>query len=344
VSIEIELAKEDESELWNHIVGSYSHGTIFHLWDWLKIVEEYTGTKLYPLIGYKGSTPIGVYPLFGKKIKFVKTFFSPPPKALMLYLGPVIANYETLKQSKKVSFFYNFQKEVDEFVFSELNANYTRIRTSPYLECRPLIWCGYDAKPFYTYMIRLEKNPEVLWKRLSRKTRVNIEKTKREGVIVEMGDYNDLDFLRTALYSRFEEQGFKPTRDYYRKYLDELYRAFYPENMKIFVAKQNEERIGGLVTLNYRKWTGLWIGIPKTKLAGIYPNDLTQWEAIKWACNEGYEYYELMDSGENPRLVNYKSNFNPDPVPWYSTVKHSSFVFRVVERFSRFFKIKERSA
>jgi len=338
MSIHVESTKD--SELWNRIVESSPQGTIFHLWEWLKIVEKYTGTKLYPLIGYRGSTPIGVYPLFAQKIKFIKTYFSPPPKALLLYLGPVIANYETLKESKKVGLFYNFQKEVDEFLFSELNANYVRVRTSPYFECRPLLWSGYDVKPLYTYMIRLEKDPEVLWKKLNRKTRVNIEKTKREGVTIEMGEYDDLAYLRSALYSRFEEQGFRPTKDYYKSYLEELFKTFYPENMKIFVAKQNGERIGGLVTLHYRKWAGLWIGIPKTKLTGIYPNDLAQWEAIKWACNEGYEKYELMDSGDNPRLVDYKSNFNPEPVPWFSAVKHSSLAFRIVERMSHIVRSK----
>ncbi|WP_202320065.1 lipid II:glycine glycyltransferase FemX [Archaeoglobus neptunius] len=338
MGVEIELAKDPE--LWDGIVKSSPHGTIFHLWDWLKIVEGYTGMKLYPLMGYKGSTPIGVYPFFGKKVKFAKTLFSPPPKALLLYLGPVIANYETLKQSKKVSHFYSFQKQVDEYVFSELNANYVRVRSAPRLECRPLIWCGYDVKPLYTYMIRLEKNPEMVWKKFNRKTRVNIEKTKREGVTIEMGDYDDLDYLRNALYGRFEEQGYRPTEDYYREYLNDLMERFYPDNMKIFVAKLNGERVGGLVTLHYRRWAGLWIGIPKTKLAGVYPNDLAQWEAIKWACQEGYEYYELMDSGENPRLVDYKSNFNPEPVPWYSAVKYSSPIFGIAEKISRVIRMK----
>jgi len=54
--------------------------------------------------------------------------------------------------------------------------------------------------------------------------------------------------------------------------------------MKIFIAKRNVERVGGLVVLCYRDWAALWIGIPKTSLKGIYPNDLAQWEAIRWAC------------------------------------------------------------
>ena len=155
---------------------------------------------------------------------------------------------------------------------------------------------------------------------------------------MEMGDAEDLEFLRESLYSRFEEQGLKPEKEYYKDYLFELYDAFYPQNMKIFIAKYREERVGGLVVLCYKDWAALWIGIPKISLKGIYPNDLAQWEAIKWACENGYRFYEEMDAGDDPRLRHFKAKFNPEPVPWYSAVKYSSFVFKCMEKIFRRFK------
>ena len=50
----------------------------------------------------------------------------------------------------------------------------------------------------------------------------------------------------------------------------------------------------------------LWVGIPKTDLVGISPNDLIQWEAIKWAQTNGLEYYEEMDAGDDPRLRSFQ--------------------------------------
>ena len=214
--------------------------------------------------------------------------FSPPTNTLLLYLRPALLNFDKMKQSGKELVFTELQRSIDEFIKSDLRGNYTRIRLSPWLiDSRPLRWCGYEVEPLYTYMINLREGVDGLWGNLNRKLLVSIEKSKREGVSVELGDQEDLEFLRKALYSRFEEQGLRPEKEYYKDYFSDLYNSFYPQNMKIFIAKRNGERVGGLVVLCYKDWAALWIGIPKTSLREIYPNDLAQWEAIRWACEQG---------------------------------------------------------
>ena len=337
MNIEVRKVEKERIEDWNKVANSSPHSTLFHTWEWLKIAEKQTNSKLYPLIGYKGTEPIGIYPLFLIKKKGVKLVFSPPSNALLLYLGPAFLNFDRMKQSRRESLFTDFQTEVDEFITSELKGNYTRIRIAPgLLDSRPLRWSGYEVDPFYTYVIDISKGVDYVWTGLNRKLRVSIEKTKREGVSVEMGDKEDLEFIRSSLATRFEEQGFKPRKDYYKAYLADLYNAFYPENMNIFVAKYKGERVGGLVVLYYKDWSALWIGIPKTELKGIYPNDLAQWEAIKWACEHGFKFYEEMDAGDDPRLRHFKAKFNPELAPWFSATKYSSPVFKVLERTTRF--------
>ena len=238
MTIELKVASEEETEEWDKLVENSPYGTIFHTWEWLKIAEKQTNSKLYPLIGYKGTEPVGVYPLFLIKKKGIKLVFSPPSNTLLLYLGPAFVNFDRMKQSRRESLFAEFQTEVDEFVTSELKGNYARIRTAPgLLDSRPLRWSGYEVEPLYTYMIDLNKGVDYVWTGLNRKLRVSIEKTKKEGVSVEMGAKEDLEFIRSSLYTRFEKQGLKPSKGYYKEYLAELYDAFYPENMKRFVAK-----------------------------------------------------------------------------------------------------------
>jgi len=337
--VELEIANKSDAEEWDKLVEASPHGTIFHTWKWLKIVEKHTNSKLYPIIGYKGSTPIGVYPLFYSKIGFVRLVFSPPPRALLLYLGPAFVGYNKLKQSRRETLFLEFQEAVNTLIRFELKSNYTRIRSSPWLiDSRPLRWTGYDIEPLYTYVIDLTKGIEHIWSNLNRKLRISIEKSKKEGVSVENGDKEDLEFLRSSLYRRFEEQGLKPQRKYYKHYLQDLYKEFYPQNMRIFIAKYQGERVGGLVTLCYKGWAALWMGIPKTDLKGIYPNDLAQWEAIRWACESGFRQYEEMDAGDDPRLRHFKAKFNPELVPWYSAVKYSSFSYKVLEKMLKFFR------
>jgi len=340
MTINIEVATEGDLEVWYQVLRTSSHSTIFHTWDWLKIMEKYTNTKLYPLVGYKGTTPIGIYPLFYLKKKMTKLVFSPPPKTLLLYLGPVISNYEKLKQSRRETLFMEFQRSIDEFIMSELNSNYIRIRTPPgLLDFRPLKWAGYNIEPHLTYIIDLKSGLDSVWENFNRKLRVAIEKTRREGIKVELGNSSDLEYLRKAICDRFREQGFKVSKNYYKNYLEQLYRKYYPNNMKIFVAKYKTEDVGGFILLHYKDRATLWIGIPKTSLKGVYPNDLAQWEAIKWAYENGFKYYEIMGAGENPRLRHYKAKFNPEIFLWWSAVRYSSTLYEVIEKIAKKLKL-----
>ncbi len=57
----------------------------------------------------------------------------------MLYLGPVIAEYESLKQDKKETMFIQIQQETDKYLFETQGCKFARIRTSPGLfDSRPL--------------------------------------------------------------------------------------------------------------------------------------------------------------------------------------------------------------
>ena len=106
--IEIRVILEEEAGEWDDLVNKSPQGSIFHTWRWLKIVEKHTNSKLYPLIGMKGNTPIGIFPIFFKK-KSLNMVFSPPPGSAIPYLGPAIVNYNALKQSKRESIYKGFQ-------------------------------------------------------------------------------------------------------------------------------------------------------------------------------------------------------------------------------------------
>ena len=55
------------------------------------------------------------------------------------------------------------------------------------------------------------------------------------------------------------------------KYLHTIYQKFYPDNLKIFVAEYNGQRVSGCYYLVFKNGLYLWVGIPKTGLAGISP-------------------------------------------------------------------------
>jgi lipid II:glycine glycyltransferase (peptidoglycan interpeptide bridge formation enzyme) len=326
MTVTLRLADDAFQKTWDDTVLSSPHGMIFHTWQWLKLVELNTSTILLPMLVYKGTQLIALYPVFLQKKGFFTLAFSPPPGAYMLYLGPVIIDYESLKQDKKESVFIQIQEEIDKYLFGKNKCILSRIRTPPgLLDSRPLRWSGYRIEPLYTYRIPLAAGTKIVWENLDRKLRVDINKAVREGVTVRAGDWEDLEFIHTALFNRYLAQGFKPND--YTKYLRSLYNCFYPDNLKIFVAEYKGERAGGIITLCYHNVMFHWVGVPKSSLVGISANDLVQWEAIKWAADHDFKQYEIMDSGDVPQFRQFKAKWNPELIIWYSATRYSSFIY-----------------
>ena len=315
--IRIEVVKD--AKLWDDAVKK-SKGTIFHRWSWLRCVKDQTKTKLYPLMAYIRDEPLCILPLFIRK-KGIDFIFSPPPKALLVYMGVAfVKEYSNLRKFESV--FNDFLMSLNEFIKSEFGSCYICIRNSPYLQdIRPFKWAGYSVIPYYTLSIDLRNSLERIWNSFDKKVRNNIRKTEREGCIVEHGGWYELDALRRMLAERFIAQGFKPTKDYYKDYLYALFEEFYPEHMKVFASKIDGNVIGGFVGLTFNNRFLLWIGIPRVDLKGVYPNDLAIWEGIKWAKENGYRYFEILDAGDDARLSRYKSQFNPNPEIWFTSIK-----------------------
>jgi hypothetical protein len=322
---------------WDDVVISSPYGTIFHTLGWLKLAAEQSNSEFLPCMFYKGTQLVAIYPVFIQKQGHTLLALSPPSRTYMLYLGPVIADYENLKQDKKESTYIEIQQEIDTFLFKTKGCKYARIRSSPGLyDSRPLRWSGYTVEPYYTYRIDLSRSIDVVWERFDRKLRVEINKAIRDGVIVREGDREDLIYIHDSLYARYQQQGIKPVN--YKKYLLALYDVFSRDNLKIFVAEYQGQRIGGTINLYFKDIMYLWVGIPKSDLVGISPNALIQWEAIKWAHGHGLMFYEEMDAGDDPRLRYFKSKFNPDLVVWFSATKYSSVLYQAGEKFFNFLK------
>ena len=313
------------------------NSTIFHRWQWLKAVERHTGCRLQPLVVKKGTEPVAIFPLFLTKRYGLKLALSPPPMAILVYLGPAMISYDTLKRGKKESLLIETVESVDEYLETE-DVDYLRIRTPPFLDDpRPFSWRGYQVNPQFTYVLDLKKGYEGIWANLSKSLRRSIEKTRKKGLEVREGDYSDVEYIRTSMKKRFQDMGVKVPDDYYKGYMRDLYNEFYPENFKIFIVDANGERTGGFISLCHRNRISYWFGLGKTSMSGVYPNDLLQWETISWAIKNGFRYYEQIDAGDDPRLRHYKSKFNPDLIPWYSAVKSMSVLGKLGDMVSSSF-------
>lgn len=330
----IQIADDSHQKEWDDYIQTSSFGTIFHAWEWLKIMEKHTNSTLYALEIFKGGEHVASYPIFYKKKGLVKAAFSPAYNTDTLYLGPVISQYESLNQPKKEEYLSEIQSAIDKFLFSDLRCNYVNLRTMPgLLDSRYLRWAGYHVEPLYSYRLDLNLGLNVIWNNLHRGVRKNIKNIQEKGFVVERGDRDDLSFIDSRIQQRFVEQGRK--RNDISTFLEDVFQQYNGRNLDIFVAKYQGETVSGVIHLNYNGIMYQWVGLPKTEIDGISPNDLLVWESIKTSHEMGMRYYDIMDGGDNPRLRRFKSKFNPELTIWYSAEKYSHPIYEMARKVSQ---------
>jgi len=336
--IELKIATEEDAILWDSIVESSPHGTLFHKWNCLKIIEKYSRTKLYPLIvikgsDLKGSEPIGCIPFFYKKKLLMKLLFCPPPDVGIARLGPVIAKYDELRQSKKEESLIEFRKKVDEFIFSEINPDYIHINSARLEDSRCFLWNGYEIKPVFNYNFCLNKGLEEIWSNIRKNSRQDIQRAKRRGLIVREGNKEDMLKIYELHIKRYAEQ--KRTENLQKEYLMEIYDMFHPQNLKVFVVELDGMVLSGSIEVFLNNRIVTWFGNSKTV---EHANDLLTWECISWAHNNGFKYYEIMGAAGHERLYSTHSKFNPNLTVTFSASKFSSMATKA------FYNMVQKSA
>jgi len=305
----ISILSEHDLNLWNTIVDASNHGTIFHRWEWLKIAEKHSKSKLYPLIGFEGNEPVGILPLFYSRKWLLRMVFSPPLGAAIPTLGPILINYGEIKPHKMEHIHQEFQEQVDYFINSELHSDYVSIITSPgLLDARPFIWSGYRVTPSYTYKIDLTSGETAVWDSFIKKLRSDIKRAEPKGIIVREGSIEDIQYLYYSLKERYLMQNLGSLTSI--EYLYDLFQEFGSRNLRIFVARYNNQTVGAILLITYKEATSVWLGVVKSGLAGIPTNDLIQWEAIRWSIKNGGKAFELVGA-DTWRLCQFKSKYSP---------------------------------
>jgi len=323
----ITIASDIDQQIWDDIVINSSEGTLFHTWKWLKIMEKYiikkkffhfTKSKLYPLIVWEGKEIIGLMPVFFLETPFKKMAGSPPLSFEVPYLGPVMKKKIDIKSYKKQIIFYEFQKKIHDFLKNSLKANYIRIITSPGIfDPHPFVWSNYTVKPECNSIIDLRSGEKTIWENFSHNVRNSIKRANKNGIIVTTGLQEDVESIYNLLHER--------QRVYAKKeFILEIFENFSSENVKCFIAKKDEIPLTGMIVICYKNKVGVWFGTPKHSIDGINPNNILIWESILWACNNNYQYFEIIGTSDKTTFP-FKVQFCGEIAPffamkWYSPI------------------------
>jgi lipid II:glycine glycyltransferase (peptidoglycan interpeptide bridge formation enzyme) len=325
----LKIYEHNEAKLRDDIINNSINGTLYHRWEWLKIVEKHSSCKLLPLVYFDtdDNNPFGAIPLFYAQKYGIKMVFSPPP-GTSITLGPVLSKKD-YKQHKFELAYLEFQANVDQFI-NKLGTNYISMLSSPgIVDFRPFLWARYTVTPSYTYKIDLRRGKEEVWNNLSKYLKKNIKNAQKKNIIIEeKSGIDNINYVFDSVQQRFAEQNMNLSLK--RAYIHDIVRQFDQSALKYYQAYYNEEVIGALLCTIYKDTISAWIGGVRNASNAIESNELLYWEAISRAIQGGYSWFEIIGANTR-RLCEFKARYCPE-VQLFFQVKKTDWLGSLAEK------------
>jgi hypothetical protein len=155
-------------------------------------------------------------------------------------------------------------------------------------------------------VLPLAPNEQAQWEGLRAKVRNQVRKAEKEGVQIAGGSPE-----------RLCEQFYEVFRVHAESFFATAAASFGPR-LRFVVARLGERPIGGLVAIRFAgKVTVSWAASLRSELRRC-PNNLTYWEALRWAIEEGAEEFDFGRSPPGSGTYRFKRGWGAveHPLPW----------------------------
>lgn len=334
MSIDVTVATGSDLERWDRYVERSPHGTVFHQLDALRLQAARSGTTLHALIGHKGQEPVGVFPVFEKRIGPVRAAFSPPPDLRVPYLGPAMVNLDKLKRRKIDRRHHEFVTGCLEWLDAEIKPKYSHLRTGGrYGDLRPFLRRGWDVTPEYTYVVDIAPGRESVLKAFSSDARSNIRDGAEREYRIDVGGPEAIDRIIEQVSRRYAAQDLTYRLD--AEFVTELYDRLPDGQVQPFRLTVGDEFVGGLVALEFGdtvyRWQG---GVHNGVEVDLSVNDLLDWRVMERGMDRGVTEYDLVGAN-TPGIDRYKAKFGPDLRTYYRVERGSSVLTRLAHLYKR---------
>lgn len=164
--------------------------------------------------------------------------------------------------------------------------------------------------------------------------RYNARKTRREGVEVFQAETTEHWRAYYEVYEAcLERWGEDATSEYGWRLFETLHGRQDPA-VRLWLARYQDEVIGGALCLYAPDHVSYWHGANLRKHSGVYPSNLILYEAMQDACQRGLSWFDMNPSGGHEGVRRFKSRFSPEVLeaPVYTTESALSQAAAPVER------------
>lgn len=323
-AIEVRELKREEYKIWDVLVESSPHGTIFHNSDWLTTCSELLNKKLKIYGCFENEELVSGCSLYVYKSKFFKMASS--IIKMTPYGGVVLAQSPSSKIREREQAYSNIIKSLCN-IFDKEHFDSIQLTNSPDLiDVRPFTWNGWDSKVYYAYYLDLDDDVEKGFSKNARRTirgaiknNISVKKLSKDDVERDFLQYYDL-FKITYLRQGIQ---LSVSKEFLKNMIDMLYDQ---RKGEMWIAKDSSgEMTAAEVNVVDNKRAYRWSPVSHTELRKTGATSLLLFEIFKDLKERGFKEINLM-AANTPQLAKFISSFNPKLVPYYSIEKKRSLV------------------
>ncbi len=305
--------KMEEYELWDRLVESSPHGTIFHESSWLTTCEKLFNKKLKIYGCFEHGQLIGGCPLYIHKSLFFKTASS--AIEMTPYGGIIMPNeryYDTIES------YYDTIEPLLAMFDSEHFDRIKLVNSPNVMDVRPFIWNGWETEILYTYYLDLNNF------KLSRNIQRNIKNAIKNDIIVEKAEHIPLFY--ELFRETFFRKGSKPPVT--EKFFNIIFNTLKNQNKcEMWIARTKSGDIAASEIVIYdNKRAYRWAAVSHIELRKTGASSLLLSELFQDLKKRGFREINLM-AANRPKLARFSENFYPSLIPYY-VVKKSNLISR----------------
>ena len=166
----------------------------------------------------------------------------------------------------------------------------------------------------FNYRLYLNgRGEDELFANLTQQNRRNVRIAMKNGVDIRIMGAEALDDFMRLMVITGQRDGFSVRpRAYFARMLETL-----GKHCRLYMAYYNEKAVSGAITTNYAGKTCYIYGASDNEHRNVMPNNLIQWEMIRWAVETGCTVYDFQGisgnlSEDDPLygLYRFKKGFN----------------------------------
>jgi len=258
------------SSQWDEFYRQHPHAHILQSGQWARLKSAYQWDSDHVVVGVNGAQILFRRTFFGFTIAYIPK--GPIGEGWHLLLPEIDA---ICRQHKAI--FLKIEPDFWEPLPDHLLRQLIDFQPS-----KPI-------QPARTIAIDLSDDEETILARMKQKTRYNIQLAKRKDIVVR--EMHDLNIFQQLMQATAVRDGFGVHSQAYYQMIYDLYAPF--GNCGLFQAEYQGKPLAALMALKQGKRCWYFYGASNDEERNRMPTYLLQWEAIRWAKQNGCEMYDL---------------------------------------------------